>query len=271
MSKFIRHILLITQFELKRLFASRKGILSLLTFAAIWLLILFYPIRLSANFIDPNYQAQSSLLLNFLGLGSLLTWPAIELQVYWRTALVLLPMLSIIIAADQTSSDRKRGTLRFLSLRTSRDNLFFGRFSAIVFIQVLTILITLISTLLLLLYRDSSLFSQVLNSSVSIFINLLIIILPFSALMAALSALFDSARQTIMWAILFLIVSSIIINKVTGYLPGLAFLHIFIPRLHSKEIASISGLMPLNIAYIPLLQTVVFLVLGRWVMMRKSL
>lgn len=271
MPRFINHILLISQFELKRLFKSRKGLLYLLTFIAVWLLILLYPIRLSANFLNPDYQAQSNILFSFLGLGSLLNWPVIELQVYWRTALILLPMLSIIIAADQTSSDRKRGSLRFLTLRTSRDNLFFGRFSAIMLIQVLLILITLFSTLLLVLYRDSSLLSVALNSSVSIFINLIIVILPFSALMAALSAKFDSARSAVMRAILFLIFSLVIISKLSSYFPALDILQILVPGFHSNKIAQLSGLMPLQLAYVPLLQTIVFLVIGRWIMKRKSL
>ena len=48
---FFNHLLLITQFELKRGFATRKGILSLVTFAVVWYFILLYPLRFAAELL----------------------------------------------------------------------------------------------------------------------------------------------------------------------------------------------------------------------------
>ena len=54
---FLNHISLISQFELKRLFTTPKGLLYLLTFAVVWLLILYYPIRFASNFIAEGQRS----------------------------------------------------------------------------------------------------------------------------------------------------------------------------------------------------------------------
>ena len=267
----IRRLLLITQFELQRLFTTKKGLLYLITFAVVWLLILFYPIRIAAEFFSQTNPTHGNLFFEFIGMGSLMNWQVAEFGVYWRFALFLFPMLSIMIAADQTSSDRERGTLRFLTLRTSRDSLFFGRFTAVMVIQVLMIIITLVTTFLLSLYRDSSVFLAAFNSAIAISVNMLIILLPFTALMAALSAAFNSARQSTMWAILILVFSAGIINLLSSYLPVLHMLKIFVPGYYSDELAHLAEWEPLQLAYVSLLQTVIFLALGRWIMMKQSL
>lgn len=270
MTQFVKHIVLIIQFELKRLFTSRKSLLYLITLSAVWFLVLFYPIRLSVNFLNQMGQSRSNAILGFFNISQI-NWSIIEQQVYWHFALITLPMLSIVLASDQTTSDRKRGTLRFLTLRTSRNSLFFGRFFAIMLIQILIILVTLISVLMLILYRDSSLLSVAANNSVSLLVNLIIVVLPFSALMAVLSTTVNSARQAIMWAILLLIFLSVFIPYLGLYFPAVDILQMLSPRFNSFEIAKVSGFMPIKLALIPLLQTVFFLAIGRWIMGRKSL
>ncbi len=267
----IHHLLLISQFELQRLFTTRKGLLYLITFAVVWFLILLYPIRFAADYFSQSNPAHGNLFFEYIGLGSLMNWRVAEFGVYWRLALFLFPMLSIIIAADQTSSDRDRGTLRFLTLRTSRDSLFFGRFTACMYIQVLMVTITLVSTLFLALYRDNSIFLIACNNAIAISVNLAIILLPFTALMSALSATFNSARQSTLWAILILVFLAGIINLLSSYLPALNILKIFVPGYYSDELAQLSEWEPIQLAYISLFQTVVFLAIGRWIMLRQSL
>jgi len=270
-SRFIHHIFLISQFELKRLFTTRKGLLYLITFAVVWLLVLLYPIRIASDFFSQSHPAQGSIFFEFIGLGSMLNWQIAEFGMYWRISLFLFPMLSFTIAADQTSSDRERGTLRFLTLRTSRNSLFFGRFTAMMFIQILMIIVTLASTLLLAIYRDGSVFASSLNSALAIFINLTLILLPFTALMAALSASFKSAKQSTMWAILIMIFLAGIISLLSSYVPILDKLKILVPGYQMDTLTKLSGWQPLQYAYISLIQTFVFLAMGQWVMSRQSL
>jgi hypothetical protein len=269
---FLKHITLISQFELERLFATRKGLLSLLTFAVVWFLILYYPIRFASNVIAQSHRSfDIAKVFEFFGFESLLSWHIVELGVYWHFALIIFPTLSVLIAADQTCSDRQRGTLRFLALRTSKDRLFFGRFSGIMLIQAILILATLLSTLALVVYRDIALLTPALNSAFAIMVNLLVIILPFTAMMAALSAALKSPRQTTIWAILILSFLSGVISLFSRHLVFLNYLKLLIPGNQLTQLGQLAQWDTLQLAYIPLLQTIVFLAAGRWVMSRQAI
>jgi len=87
-------------------------------------------------------------------------------------------------------------------MRSSRDRVFFGRFTGVMIIQTLLIGAAAFSTLALVLNRDTSLFSSALPDLFALIVNLVLIVLPFTAMMAALSAQVKSARQATLWAIL---------------------------------------------------------------------
>jgi hypothetical protein len=269
---FFNQLLLISQFELKRGFTTRKGLLSLVTFAVVWYFILLYPLRFAADFlVQENGFKQDVSFLDFIGFGSLQQWPIPECGVYWQFALLIFPMLSITLAADQTCSDRERGTLRFIVVRSSRDSVFFGRFTGVMVIQALLICATAFSTLALVLYRDATLFSSALADLFVITVNLILAVLPFTAMMAVLSAKVTSARQATLWAILIWTFLAGIISVFAYYLPALAFLKSLVPGYQLSDLAKLSGWRTLQLSYIPLLQSFVLLTLGRWLMARQAL
>ncbi|MDD5114848.1 MAG: hypothetical protein PHC94_12595, partial [Methylobacter sp.] len=174
-------LLLISQFELKRGFATRKGLLSLLAFGVVWYFILLYPLRFAADLlVEEKGVNQHFSFFDFIGFGSLQHWPIPEFGVFWHIALIIFPLLSITLAADQTCSDRERGTLRFIVLRSSRNGLFFGRFAGVMIIQALLIGATALSTLVLVLTRDVTLFSSALPDVLVITLNLILAVLPFT-------------------------------------------------------------------------------------------
>lgn len=215
---FFNHLILISLFELKRSFSTQKGILSLLTFSIVWYFILLYPIRFAAELLlqEKELQAEFS-LFDLIGFGSIQHWPIPEFGVFWHFALMIFPMLNILLAADQTCSDRKRGTLRFIVTRISRDRVFFGRFIGTMLIQALWISAVTFSTFILVLIRDTSLISSAFHCLYILIINLIIISLPFTAMMAALSAKVNTARQAILWAVLIWMFQAGIINSLTYY------------------------------------------------------
>lgn len=269
---FFNHLLLISTFELKRGFATRKGILSLATFAVIWYFILLYPLRFTAELLvqEKGLQAEFS-IFDVIGFGSIQHWPIPEFGVFWHFALMIFPMLSIMLAADQTSSDRERGTLRFIVMRSSRDRIFFGRFVGAMVIQALWISATTFSTFALTLTRDASLFSFALPDLPILIVSLILAVLPFTAMMAALSAKVKSARQATLWAILIWMFLAGIISSLAYYLPALIFLKCLIPGYQLSDMAQLSGWQTLSLAYIPLLQSLILLILGRWIMARQAL
>jgi hypothetical protein len=269
---FFNHLLLICQFELNRNLTTRKGLLSLLTFAVIWYFILLYPLRFAAGLVAQNQGLnQHFSLFEFIGLGSIQHWSIPEFDVFWQLALIIFPMLSISLAADQTCSDRERGTLRFIVLRSSRDRVFFGRFTGVILIQTLLISAAAFSTLALILSRDASLFFSAIPDLLALIVDLVLIVLPFTAMMAALSAQVKSARQATLWAILIWTFMASIISSLTYYVPGLDFLKSLIPGYQLAELAQLSGWQALQLAYIPLIQSLILLALGRWIMTRQAL
>jgi hypothetical protein len=271
-SGFFNHLFLICQFELKRVFMTRKGLLSLLAFAVIWYFILLYPLRFAAELLaQEKGLKQNFSFLEFIGFGSLQNWPIPEFAVYWHFALIIFPMLSITVAADQTCSDRERGTFRFLVLRSSRDSLFFGRFLGAMATQIFLIGVTALTTFLLAMYRDVSLFSIAIPDFLAIVINLILAILPFTAMMAALSAKVKTTRQATIWAILIWSFLAGIINGLASYLPALSLFKSLIPGYQLTGLAQLSGWDTLQLAYIPLVQSFILLFLGRWIMARQAL
>lgn len=269
---FFYQLLLIGRFELKRGFATRRGLLSLLTFALVWYFILIYPLRFTADLlVQENGLNQGYSFFDFIGFGALQRWPVPEFGVYWQIALVVFPILSITLAADQSCSDRERGTLRFIVLRSSRDRLLFGRFAGVMAVQVLWIGVTAFSTLALALYRDAALFAAALPDLLVVVLNLILVVLPFTAMMTALSAQLKSARQATVWAILIWSFLAGIIGGLAHFLPALVFLKCLIPGYQLSDLARLTPWQALQLAYIPILQSLVLLALGRWVMARQAL
>ena len=269
---FFRQLLLISQFELKRGFATRKGLLSVVTFGVVWYFILLYPLRFVADLLVQGKGLQHNTgFLDFIGFSPLQLWPIPEFGVYWQFALLIFPMLSITVAADQTSSDRERGTLRFIVLRSSRDSLFFGRFAGAMALQAILICATAFSVLVLVVYRDISLFITALPDFAVIIVNVTLAVLPFTAMMAALSAKVKSARQATLWAILIWTFLAGIISGLAYYLPVLDVFKYLIPGYQLSDLAQLSEWQTLQLAYIPLLQSLVLLALGRWIMARQAI
>lgn len=271
-ANFGHQLWIISLFELRRLFATRRGAFYLITFAILWYLFLAYPLLSAAELVSQNQgNEQGVSILNAVGLGSLMAWSVPEFAVYWRAALYLFPMLSIFLAADQTTSDRERGMLRFLVLRSTRDNIFFGRFCGVMLIQALLILATLLSTLAIVLWRDLSLLLPALTSAGIAGVNLILVVLPFSALMALLSISASTPRQATVWAILIWTLLATLINGLSYYIPALSFLHYLVPGMQISELAQLTEWQTFSVAGIPLLQTLVLLLAGRSIMVWRAL
>jgi len=270
--RFFNQLFLIIQFELKRSFATRKGLLSLLAFAVVWYFILLYPLRFAADLlVEEKGVNQHFSFFDFIGFGSIQRWSIPEFGVFWHIALIIFPLLSITLAADQICSDRERGTLRFIVLRSSRNSLFFGRFAGLMLIQTLLIGATALSTLALVLYRDVTLFSSALPDLWVISLNVILAVLPFTAMMAALSVMVKTPRQATVWAILIWTLLAGIISGFAYYLPALTFLKLLIPGVQLSDLAQLSGWQTLQLADIPLLQSLILLAFGRWIMARQAL
>ncbi|BDY03688.1 ABC transporter permease subunit [Ferrimonas sp. YFM] len=266
----LTHLRLTAVFELRRLFATRRGALWLLAFALVWGLLLRYPILSAADLMRRDDLREFFLSLSPDGLSTLYLWSSPELAVFWVAALVLYPMATIGLAADQMASDLQRGTLRFLTLRVSRDSLLLGRFLGMLAIQLLMILASLAGTLGLALYKGAPLM-PVLGQSALVTLNLLLVVLPFTATMALLSLLAKSGRQAVVLATLFWLMTPLAIGLLSMAWQPFEQLLLLIPGGQIKDLMVMTPADALTTSWLPLAQTLVMLALARITLLRSAL
>lgn len=264
-------ILVLARYELSRLFLTKRGLLSLLAFALVWFLILRYAIYGAAQFFMSNELGGLIVsLFNSTVTNNLMSWQVPELAVFWIINLYLLPIFSVMLTADQTASDRARGTLRLLHLRATRDGIFFGRFIGQLLILSMLILLALSSTVTLVLFRDSHLILPTMQLSLVLLVNLILVLLPYTALMAWVSAMAKSARQATLYAVIVWIIFSMFTGWLSNQYPGLWGLDKVLPGAQISDLLKLSGWDTLSLAYIPIIQTIVLLGLGRFMMQRSD-
>ncbi|TKB49409.1 ABC transporter [Ferrimonas sediminicola] len=266
----LTHLRLTAAFELRRLFATRRGLLWLLAFALVWGLLLRYPILGAADLLRREDMREFFLSLSPDGLSTLYLWSSPELAIFWVAALVLYPMATIGLAADQMASDLQRGTLRFLTLRISRDSLLLGRFLGMMTIQLLMILASLAGTLGLAIYKGAALL-PLLGQSTLVTLNLLLVVLPFTATMALLSLLAKSGRQAVVLATLFWLMLPLATGLLSMAWQPLEHLLLLVPGGQIKELMVMTPAAALTTGWQPLTQTLLMLVLARQTLERSSL
>lgn len=254
---------LIAQQELLKSFASTRGLFVTAVFTVIWILLLFYPIRISAEAMtSPDSASLFMVVLSFLGLETLQDWLLSEFAIYWVVALYLFPTFSLVSAADQMISERKRGGLRFLTLRCSRGQLFFGRFIGQMLIQSVLICITLAITYSLFLFNNPQHWLEGLSLLPLIFCHILLVTAPFVALMSLLSITVDSVRMASLFAFMILALGGLLINYFASYLPFLAVLEYWIPGGQIYSMAQSHPTIAWGALANPIMQTVGFLLVG---------
>ncbi len=262
----------ISRFEWIRLFGSLRGWVSVTGFVLVWLLVLNFIIRPAARFLSSSDSGGiAGLLLQQMGWESVASWPAPELALYWVVALYLLPFFTVVVAADQIASDKSRGTLRYLALRASRNQLFFGRFVGQCVIQLMLIVGTLASVVGIVAMQSPDLLPAVLASAPIVVVNLVLVLLPYVALMALVSVLARSARQATLFAVIAWILVSFIVGYIQRQYGPLPVLDWVLPGSQVPALLKLQGWQTLDLALVPVIHTVVLLLGGWWAMQRSDL
>ncbi|MDO6618869.1 ABC transporter permease subunit [Shewanella sp. 6_MG-2023] len=268
----IRQLWLIASYEVSKRFTNTKGIAALIAFSLIWAIILLYPVNSASSYLlEP---ATKDLVQGLYGPGTLdqlFNWSVAEFAVFWCIALYLFPFFSIFITADQFSSDKQRGSFRFLSLRVSRDSIFFGRFLGQMLIQSSLLLLTIIATLVMVISRDASLLGDAVISGFAVFLSITIVLLPYTAVMAVLSWYANSARMASIYAVILWALSGIVIAIINSQLPAVSFISWVLPGSQLSLMINTQGIGSLIYAPIPIIQAIVILALGRIYMQRSAL
>lgn len=268
----MRNLLSIARFELVRVFATARGLLFALAFALVWFFILRYVVAGASHYLSGGQiEAMLRQLFGSNAASNGNVWTVPELLIFWLIGLYLLPLFTLLIAADQTASDKARGTLRLLNLRASRDSIFFGRFLGQMLIQGLLVLLALASTLALAILRDGSLLHEGLRTSAFVLTNMLLVLLPYTALMALVSVVARSARQATLYAVLLWIVCSVVVAWLKSHWPELTLFDWLLPGAQIPALMLRQGWEAFELAGVPLVQAGFLLLIGRTVMQRAAL
>lgn len=267
-----RRITIIAYYELTRLFNTRRGWMALIAFALVWYFIFRYPVYYASSIVtQPDFTDTISQALGMLNADKLLDWPIAELTIYWVISLILYPIFSLFITADQISSDRARGTLRFLVLRSTRFELFIGRYLGQMLILTILVFATVSAASGMAVYREESLLSHVpLNISFILF-HLFIVLLPVVAITALTSVVCQSARSATFLAIIGLSASFILTGVAIHYSPKLTFLDDYLIGAQVSDLAISVGLTSLNHISLPIAQALVILAIAYTLFNRKAL
>ncbi len=265
-------VLTIARLELFRLFGTRRGWIATITLLLIWSMIIRFVIYPAANLINSSDSASlAGAILRHFDLDAITAWPSAEISLYWVLSLYLLPFFCVVIAADQIASDKFRGTLRYITLRTSRTTVFFGRFLGQAFIQFLLVAVTLVAVLALVAWLSPDQLSSVFGSVPIVMSNVFVVLLPYIALMSLVSVLAKSAIQAILFAIIAWILVLIVVGVVQSNFGEIEFLNWLLPGSQVSMLIKLSGWQTMQLAIIPLMQTGVLLTLGWFAMQRCDL
>lgn len=265
-------LIVIATDEVLRLFSTRRGLLSLTGFCLIWLAVLIYGVMPAARFFSgASESGLADLILPELGLSGVRFWPTPELTVYWMVSLYLLPFLAIMTAADQTASDRARGTLRYLVLRCNRLEIFFGRYIGQLFILLLVVLVTLVSVFVVIAINSAENLAAAIATSPLIIVNLMLVLAPYIALMALVSVLASTARQATMYAVVIWIAMSFLVSYLKAVLPDARLLDWALPGSQIGQLTGLSDWQTLSLAPIPIVHTIVLLLVGAAIMRKRDL
>lgn len=265
----LRNIMLIAATELKRTLITRKGLISLTAFAMVWFLLLAIVIHKA-----PSLIANGSIIGSMFkseAILSLSKWQVPEFALFWMIALYLFPLCCMVFTADQTASDRTRGTLKLLTLHTSRTSLFFGRFVGLMLVQSLIIALALLSTLVVALLREPALFTPSIGHAIFIWVNLLIVLAPYTALMALISLVAKSGMQAVNYAAILWIVLFFAVYWLSSRFPSAVLLKSIFPGGQISDLVQFNNWNSLSTALAPALQTLFFLAGGLFLIHRIDL
>ena len=265
-------VLTIARLELFRLFGTKRGWIATIALLLIWSMIIRFVIYPAAGLISSSESATfAGAILERFGLDAITRWPSAEISFYWVLSLYLLPFFCVVMAADQIASDKFRGTLRYITLRTSRTSVFFGRFLGQAFIQFLLVVVTLATVVALVAWRTPDQLSDVIGSVPVVVSNVFIVLLPYIALMSLVSVVAKTAIQAILFAIIAWIVVLIMVAVVQSNIGPVEFLNWLLPGSQVSMLLKLSGWQTMQLAVIPLMQTAVLLTMGWFAMQRCDL
>lgn len=267
----LQRIFAFVQFELMRLFYSKRGLLALIAFAIAWYFILRYLVGSAADFVSSEmFSEMAKQVFGMFGISELLNWPIPELAIYWLVTIFTFPVFTLYMASDQLCSDRARGTLRFITLRATRWEVIAGRFLGQLLSVTILVFVTLIAVLVMAFINSNLDFSFAASTSFTLFFTLIFILAPFVAFMSFINSFVRSARLSIVFVVLLAGFGNILVAYLEyqfGFGQDLTYLF---PGMQISDMVNPSTSDFINYV-IPTIQTAFYLMLAKLILNRSAL
>lgn len=268
---FMRPCIDLALFELKRLFFSPRGWLTLAVYSLVWGLLFYYIVSRGAETLNsPEFERMAHSVLGELGISELYNWPMPELSVFWILAIYLFPFLCITFSADQTVSDRERGTLRYLLSRVSRQQILLGRFMGKILLMALLSAITFVAALVYGALHNSESLGAAIPQALFLWLHLMLALIPYIAFMTLLNTLLRSARSVLLFTVLSMGLMTVLFSFLVWWQPWLEFISYIQPGNDLMQLYAIPGKL-IQGYWQPVLQVILFLGSASYVSQRNAL
>ena len=267
----VQRAAIFAQFEFTRFVFSKRGVVAIIGYLAIWTLILTKVIAKGAAFFqNPQFKGFISAVMGEVGLSNLSSWAVPELVVFWIVSVLTFPFFAMFSSADQLCGDKARGSIRFLLLRANRSELLIGRFLGQMCVVLTFVLLALIATNILVAVNNPSVITESFSKSTRIIIDLCFVVLPMIGFMTLLNTYLTSSKQAIVHCLLFLTLGSLLIGLLSDYVwLGFGYLAYFLPTAVLFDSLSLSA--SVAVQYItPFLQTSIYLLAAFFVFKNKA-
>ena len=189
-----RNIALLLRFDFFYSLARLKGWVFLVPFALFWFITFYYLVG-DENLIGKFTSSETENLMKIYGydtVTNLFINHPISISLPHMLLVITTPFFIVLAAYGQFCTDMKAGFYRFLTTRCTRIELFLGQFlSAICLVFAAYFIVTIISTVLS-LQNDGFPVSAVILYALQTYFAAILYALPYIALMALLSAFFNS-------------------------------------------------------------------------------
>ena len=176
-----------------------KGLLFLLPYCLFW----YWVLKLLFNSGNEALTSvQSIALLSWLYhhevANTLLIQHPPILSLFYLITLATLPAFAMLAGHNQLAGDAGKQTFRYYLTRTTRLEIFTGRFLGFYILLGFASILTNIITIIISLANDQYSLNETVNYAFQIQVCILLYILPFAAYVIAISALMSSALSSLL-------------------------------------------------------------------------
>lgn len=269
---WLRQFLLLAMFEWRRVFGNKKAWLVLLALVLVWGTLFWQVlIPLSVKLQDPTMRLMAYQGLAQLGLANLSAWRLPEVAMFWLLCCSVWPVATMLLTASQTCRDRQQGTLRLLLLRTTRSQLFFGRFFGHWLLMGWLMLAVKLLFLTMLAVQYQQIPWAAASQMPQLWCNAMLMMLPFVSLMALCSVWAKSSRVALAIAICGVAALAIALSQLRHLWPDAVELLTWLPGARLDQWLEIAAQPTAALILVTALQTMAFLLLGWFSMQRRAI